>query len=135
MFSPGDPQGGKLTSTTHDQHDPSKEKGLDGQYGTNLKEIGEKMNKYNKNSEIGLIGIGIGNSMLTEEPQGGERTSTAEFIKSMDNSNKQILQMVQQLLEMKIAREEEEAKIARNKQQHTQRKELEAQHAKAQLAE
>jgi len=111
MFSPGDPQGGKLTSTTHDQHDPGKLRALEGKDGTNLKEIGAKMSKSNKKSQIGLIGIGIGNSMLTEEPQGGERTSTAEFIKSMDNSNKQILQMVQQLLEMKIAREEQQKRL------------------------
>ena len=48
-FDPGDPQGGKRTSTAYDEHDPSKEKGLDGQYGTKLKEIGEKMNKTDKN--------------------------------------------------------------------------------------
>ena len=51
-FDPGDPQGGKLTSTANNQHDPSKAKGLDGHYGTNLKEIGAKLIKNDKNREI-----------------------------------------------------------------------------------
>ena len=51
-FDPGDPQGGKCTSTAHNQHDPSKAKGLDGHYGTNLKEIGAKLIKNDKNREI-----------------------------------------------------------------------------------
>ena len=45
-FDPGDPQGGKRTSTAHNQHDPSKAKGLDGHYGTNLKEIGAKVRQW-----------------------------------------------------------------------------------------
>ena len=57
-FDPGDPQGGKRTSITHDQHDRGKLRALEGKDGTNLKEIGAKTSKNNKNSQIGLIGIG-----------------------------------------------------------------------------
>ena len=51
-FDPGDPQGGKRTSTAHHQHDPSKATGLDGHSGTNLKETGAKLIKNDKNREI-----------------------------------------------------------------------------------
>jgi len=40
LYDPGDSQGGKRTSITHDQYDPSKEKAVEGKDGTNLKEIG-----------------------------------------------------------------------------------------------
>ena len=56
-FDPGDPQGGKRTSTTRDQHDPGKVQALEGNDGPNLKEIGAKTNKNNKNGQTGLIGI------------------------------------------------------------------------------
>ena len=66
VFEPGDPQGGKHTSTAHDQHDPSNITGLDGQDGTNLSKIKAKLIKkdnYSQNTE----GIGIDNNMLNEE--------------------------------------------------------------------
>ena len=53
-FDHGDPQGGKRTSTAHNQHDSSKAKGLDGHYGTNLKKIGAKLIKNDKNREIAV---------------------------------------------------------------------------------
>ena len=54
-FDPGDPQGGKRTSTTtHDQHDQDKVKALEGKDGTNLKEIGAKTDKNNENDQTSL---------------------------------------------------------------------------------
>ena len=65
-------QGGKRTYTAHNQHDPSKAKGIDGQDGTNLTEIGAKMNKNNKNGQSGLINIDIDNNMMISDDEEDE---------------------------------------------------------------
>ena len=50
--NPGDAQGGKRTSSTHDQHDPGKVKAFEGKDGPNRKEIGAKLIKNDKNGQI-----------------------------------------------------------------------------------
>ena len=49
--NPGDAQGGKRTSSTHDQHDPGKVKAFEGTDGSNMKEIGEKPTRTKKTAK------------------------------------------------------------------------------------
>ena len=52
VHDPGDAQRAKHTSPTHNQHDSSKDKALEGANGPNRKEIGAKPKENDKNSEI-----------------------------------------------------------------------------------
>ena len=52
VHDPGDAQQDKRTSLTHNQHDSSNDKAVEGANGQNRKEIGAKPKENDKNSEI-----------------------------------------------------------------------------------
>ena len=63
---------------THNQHDPGKVRALEGKDGTNLKEIGAKTNKNNKNGQIDTGDLVIDDDEAEDKNEDEDQKTTKE---------------------------------------------------------
>ena len=86
VHDPGDAQRAKHTSPTHNQHDSSKDKALEGANGPNRKEIGAKPIKQDQNSEFAgdLAVAADARKMAREENEQAKEEADAELAQAME---------------------------------------------------